>query len=86
LAPAALAAVYIRPATLQIQPPPGGIYAGQCFHFERPTTVGDTLTTGGEIEELFVKKDNRFVVMRTETRNQAGERVSTGWSTRIWSQ
>lgn len=86
LAPSALAALYVRPATLQLTPPPGGIYAGQRYRFQRPVRVGERLRTAGQVENLFVRKGNRFVVVHTTTTDQDGAPVTDAWSTRIWAR
>lgn len=86
LAPPMLAAVYVIEALRTRAGPPGGIHAKQNFKFYRPAIVGETLYTTAKILRLYIKRERPYVEMLTETKNQAGELVTTGMITRIWGK
>lgn len=86
VAPPMLAAVYVIEALRTRVGPPGGIHAKQHFKFHRPAIVGETLYTTAKILRLYIKRERQYVEMQTETRNQAGEMVTTGMITRIWGK
>lgn len=54
------------------------LHAEQEFEHGPPVRPGDVLTTEGEIVEIRSKSSLSFLVVRTETRNDRGERVLVG--------
>jgi hypothetical protein len=86
VAPPMLAAVYVIEALRTRVGPPGGIHAKQYFKFHRPVFIGETLQTTAKILSLYIKRNRQYVEMKTETKNQLGEIVTTGIITRIWGE
>lgn len=74
----------IAPFALALRDPSLGIdltrvvHGEQEFDFVRPVLVGDTVTTEGEIKEVFQKGNNDFLILETVSRNQRGEVVVNG--------
>jgi len=86
LAPPMIAAVYLINVLKARGGPPGGVHAKQQLAFHERIYVGDTLSTQGCVTDKYIKKERRYVVASTETRNQRGELVATGLITSIWGR
>jgi 3-hydroxybutyryl-CoA dehydratase len=52
------------------------VYLSQQLRFQRPVKVGDTITADCEVTA--VQPERRFVTVKTDCVNQAGEEVVTG--------
>ena len=52
------------------------VYLSQQLRFQRPVKIGDTITANCEVTA--VQPDRRFVTVKTDCVNQAGEEVVTG--------
>jgi 3-hydroxybutyryl-CoA dehydratase len=52
------------------------VYLSQQLRFQRPVKVGDTITANCEVTA--VQPERRFVTVKTDCVNQAGEEVVTG--------
>lgn len=83
-APPMIAAVYLIDVLKARGGPPGGVHAKQNLAFHHALHVGDLLRTQACVTDKYVKKERRYVVAETETRNQRGEVVATGVITSIW--
>lgn len=83
-APPMIAAVYLIEVLKARGGPPGGVHAKQQLSFHKVVHVGDELLTQGRVTAKYVKKERRYVVAETETRNQRGEVVASGVITSIW--
>ncbi|HIG78945.1 MAG TPA: hypothetical protein EYG50_06055 [Cycloclasticus sp.] len=86
IAPPMIAAVYVIDALRTRVGPPGGIHAKQQFTFHRPAKIGETLYTAAYVLKLYQRKGRNYVEMTTETKNQAGELITSGMITRIWGK
>lgn len=85
-APLTFAAAYMRTVYQSLPNPPGGIHAKQRYVFHAPVFPGDVLTTSGRITDLYVKRDNKYVIVESTTANQDGQVVTSAWATRIWAE
>lgn len=72
-----LSAGYIS-AALGTKLAPGAtvVYLSQQLRFQRPVRIGDTITANCEVTAL--QPERRFVTLKTDCVNQAGEEVVTG--------
>ena len=61
-----------------------GVHSTQDSHFHRPIRPGDRLTTGARIVGLQQTRAGALLVIRIETRDDAGEPVVTSWSQTIY--
>jgi 3-hydroxybutyryl-CoA dehydratase len=52
------------------------VYLSQQLRFQRPVKIGDTITANCEVTA--VQPERRFVTVKTDCVNQAGEEVVTG--------
>ena len=52
------------------------VYLSQQLRFQRPVKIGDTITANCEVTAL--QPERRFVTVKTDCVNQAGEEVVTG--------
>ena len=52
------------------------VYLSQQLRFQRPVKIGDTVTATCEVTA--VQPDRRFVTVKTDCVNQAGEEIVTG--------
>jgi 3-hydroxybutyryl-CoA dehydratase len=52
------------------------VYMSQQLRFQRPVKIGDTITANCEVTAL--QPERRFVTVKTDCVNQAGEEVVTG--------
>lgn len=52
------------------------VYLSQQMRFQRPVKIGDTVTANCEVTAL--QPERRFVTVKTDCVNQAGEEVLTG--------
>jgi len=52
------------------------VYLSQQLRFQRPVKIGDTVTANCEVTAL--QPERRFVTVKTDCVNQAGEEVVTG--------
>ena len=86
VAPLTLANAYVRMVYRSLPNPPGGIHAKQRYVFHRPVFAGDRLTTTAHIEDLYIKRDNRYVIIACRTVAQDGHLVTSSWATRIWAE
>ena len=87
VAPPTTAAIFSRTSVLlqkEGKMPPGSIHARQEFQFVAPFRPGDTLTTKAKVVEKFVRKDRKWMVIESTTKNQRGETVVIGKMTGIW--
>ena len=87
VAPPTTAAIFSRTSVLlqkEGKLPPGAIHARQEFQFVSPTRPGDTLTTKAKVVEKFIRKDRKWMVIESTTKNQRGETVVIGRLTGIW--
>ncbi|MBT6842965.1 MAG: hypothetical protein HOA17_04095 [Candidatus Melainabacteria bacterium] len=57
------------------------VHGEQEFIYHKPVRVGDTITTKARIEKIFQKGPHDFIVMVSDSTNQAGEDVCTS----IWT-
>jgi 3-hydroxybutyryl-CoA dehydratase len=72
-----LAASYISAALgLKLAPDLTVVYLSQQMRFQRPVKIGDTVTVNCEVTAL--QPERRFVTVKTDCVNQAGEEVVTG--------
>jgi len=59
------------------------LHGEQEYWWSRPVVVGETLTASATIEGVRDKGGMRFLVLRTEVMDEAGELVASGRSTLI---
>ncbi len=72
-----LAAGFISAALgLKLAPGKTVVYLSQQLRFQRPVKIGDTVTVNCEVTAL--QPERRFVTVKTDCVNQAGEEVITG--------
>jgi hypothetical protein len=68
-------------------PPPGGVHGGQTFDVARMPRVGDTLRTQVWCLDKEIKKERKWVRIRSETRSVgSGELLFTGIMTTLVAQ
>lgn len=87
VAPPTTAAIFSRTSVLLSEEgkmPPGSIHARQEFQFVAPFRPGDKLTTKAKVVEKFVRKERKWMVIESTTKNQRGETVVIGRMTGIW--
>lgn len=73
--------------TLNAPRPPGGVHGGQTFDVERMPRVGETLRTEVWCLDKEIRKERRWVRIRTETRVAgSGELLFTGIMTTLVAQ
>ena len=80
-----MAAVYTLQEILKVVPP-GGIHAKQEFRFIKPAKEGDRLTTKSNVIDKYIKKDRKWVIFETITKNQKNEEIVIGKVSAIWSK
>jgi 3-hydroxybutyryl-CoA dehydratase len=86
VAPPTMAAIYVIEAFKGVPAPPGGVHAKQQFEFIMPAKAGDILQTSVEIVDKYVKRNKKYVVMSSETKNQDNNLIVKSIMTRIWSK
>ena len=59
------------------------LHGEQEYRWSRPVLVGETLTASATIESVRDKGGMRFLILRTEVADEAGELVAAGRSTLI---
>ncbi|MDO8690035.1 MAG: MaoC family dehydratase [Dehalococcoidia bacterium] len=87
VAPPTTAAMFSRTSVLLQKEgtmPPGSVHARQEFQFVAPFRPGDTLTTKAKVVEKFIRKERKWMVIESTTKNQKGETVVVGRMTGIW--
>lgn len=73
--------------TLNSPRPPGGVHGGQTFDVRRMPRIGETLRTEVSCLDKEIKKERKWVRMRTETREaKSGELLFTGVMTTLVAQ
>lgn len=87
IVPPSLAFVYLSQGIQELlrEKPPGGVHQKQQLTFFAPAYVGDVLTTSLTVLEKYVKRERKYVVFRTVTVNQRGEKVLEGVRISIWA-
>lgn len=63
--------------------PAGGVHAKQYYEFHHPARVGDTLTCQTTIIDKYIKRERKYVVQETVTRNQDGQIICVARGTSI---
>lgn len=86
VAPPTMAAVYMLGALNQVKRPPGGIHARQEFTFLKPVKIGETLKTKARVEDKFLRKERKYVVLAMVTTNEKDEEVVKSKMTVIWAK
>lgn len=87
IAPPTIAAIFVLDAiNRSAKRAPGGVHAKQEFEFLAPARPGDILTTTAKIIDKYLKKERRYTIFETETRNARGELVVRGKMTTIWAR
>ena len=70
--------------TLNSPRPPGGVHGGQTFDIRRMPRIGETLRTEVSCLDKEIKKERKWVRVRTETREVgSGELLFTGVMTTL---
>ena len=59
------------------------VHGEQIFEWGEPVVAGDTVTTEVTLKDVFDKKDMKFYVYESESRNQDGQTTVTGTWTNI---
>ena len=59
------------------------LHGEQEYRWSRPVVVGETLTASATIESVRDKGGMRFLILRTEIRDEAGDLVASGRCTLI---
>lgn len=73
--------------TLNSPRPPGGVHGGQTFDVERMPRIGEALRTEVWCLDKEIKKERKWVRMRSETRSlDSGELLFTGIMTTLVAQ
>jgi hypothetical protein len=83
--PAGMLAMIVLDAVLHLHTPrpPGGVHAGQTFEVTRLPRLGERMETEVICLGKEIRKDRRFVQVRTHTRTPAGETLFAGTMTTI---
>ena len=87
--PAGMLAMIVIDAvlTLNAPRPPGGVHGGQTFDILRMPRIGETLRTEVWCLDKEIKKDRKWVRVRSETRDVgSGELLFTGIMTTLVAQ
>lgn len=87
--PAGMLAMIVIDAvlTLNAPRPPGGVHGGQSFDMQRMPRIGETLRTEVWCLDKEIKKERKWVRVRSETRSVAsGELLFTGIMTTLVAQ
>lgn len=66
--------------------PPGNVHGSQKFHFYRPITIGETLTTTLSIQDKFIKKNRKWVVIKTKTYSKNQTLLLEGTMNILWAE
>ncbi|KAA0240737.1 hypothetical protein EDM76_01650 [bacterium] len=59
----------------------GGVYWREQVTYHRPVRLGETLSIGGRVEQVYVHDGRRYQVMTSRTLGEDGTRVATSRST-----
>ena len=85
LAPAGISGIWGRRSYLEdYRMPGGGVLIRLAYEFENPVYVGDTLTAKAVVKEISERKGKPLVIIRTEARNQEGEKIGAVELTLLW--
>ncbi len=87
VAPPTIASIFTRSSVFlqkEGKMPPGAIHARQEFQFVAPVRPGDLLTTEGKVVDKFIRKERKWMVIESTTKNQKGEVVVIAKMTGIW--
>jgi 3-hydroxybutyryl-CoA dehydratase len=87
IAPPSIAFIFLTECIQALMPnrAPGGVHARQTLRFLAPIHVGDTLSTSLTVVRKYLKRERRYVELRSMTRNQRGEEVLEAFRVTIWA-
>lgn len=66
--------------------PPGNVHGSQTFQYHKPIPVGDTVITKLSIEDTILKKDRKWVTIKTETHSADGTLLIEGRMKILWAE